>query len=322
MPVLPFPSTWTALSSSAALAVMAPRTSRGALSALARQRTIWELEKYAPAYVEPAGAELLAAAEAFVHRQLGDRCDPAELLAVGLQHGSRVVSARGRRGHEHALAMAARAAHSSQALYDPTAEWLLAIRLRSKGMAAVDGPFGTIELASDDVQLSGDDMSRLLASVPDQARMNERIRGWVSAPYPPDARPERAFAYVCAAAAGADSVDAARLLAAHETHLAGALAALFPSVASGASALVAQESSAFLASPRGDERVLVRLFEDRVALLAALPRAQGEHVLQTVNGLAQLAPLTPARRELVTVTMAVLALGRAAAWRQRALPVA
>ncbi|MCC7535719.1 MAG: hypothetical protein IT379_05875 [Deltaproteobacteria bacterium] len=321
MPVMPFPGSWSALSSSAALAVMAPRVSRGALAPLARSRVVWELEKYAPAYVEQPGPQILGAAEAFVHAQLGDRADPDELLAVGLQHGSRVVSARGRRGHDHALAMAARAAASSNALYDPTAAWLLALRLRSKGMAAVDGPFGTVEVASDDLQLLGvEDLGKLVASVPDQGRMNERIRGWTSTPFPPDPKLEPALAYVCAAAVGADAADAPRLLGAHARDIVTAIASVLPGTNGGLDALVGAATKAFLDSPRADDRVLVRLVEDRIALLASLPRERCELVLRAVNALVQVAPITPVRREIVTVTMAVLALGKSAAFRVRALP--
>jgi hypothetical protein len=70
-----------------------------------------------------------------------------------------------------------------------------------------------------------------------------------------------------------------------------------------------------------DPPLFLRFFEDHVSCFVDLPRERQDLLFKSLNALvADAAPVTAFRRELVTVAMAVLALGKSAQWRVRALP--
>jgi hypothetical protein len=313
------PADWTGYASAAALVALAPVLAGAEMTPSARARAIWELEKLAPCLCEPPGAELLMRAEVLVQTQVAGALDGATALPVALDHGSHVLQRRGRWVHDFALAAMARVVGAAAGeLPVPFLAAAHLLRTRSEGVVAVDSD-------GDSAQLGEDEMDRLAAGdasvldVPSAALVTSRLQAvsGAASPWPPE-DPARALAglFVLATIADASDAEASRLLAGNRETLEQAIGVLTDA---DPGPLIAAARARLPHAVRRDGFIVRRLHEDRVMRLAGWPREQQELVLRIVGALAQSAPTTALRRELVTSTIAVLGLGAIARWRPRAL---
>jgi hypothetical protein len=312
------PADWTGYASAAALVALAPTLAGATMTADARDRAVWELEKLAPCLCEPSGAELMETARGMVTTQAGGALDPGTALPVALIHGSHVLQRRGRWVHDFALAAMARVA--ATAAGGLPVSFLAAahlLRTRSEGVLAVDGS------GDDSAQLGEDEMERLatgdasVLDVPSADLVAARLTAiTAAAPWPLLDAPGLALAGVLILATVADATDAeaGRLLAGNRLTLEAAVADL----AEVAPAEVLTAARAQLPHAlRRDGFVLRRLLEDRAMVLAGWPRELQERVLRLVGVLSHSAPSSVVRRDLVASTMAVLGLGAISRWRPR-----
>lgn len=95
---LPFPADWTGYTSAAALMLLIPQFMHGKVTETQWGLMVWELEKYAPAFCELRGHELLEKAQRFLRQQLPATAPyTADALApVAQKHAARLMQGRGR----------------------------------------------------------------------------------------------------------------------------------------------------------------------------------------------------------------------------------
>ena len=310
---------WSALSSAGALMVLTARLDGRPLSDAQRARIIWELEKYAPCYNEAQGSQLLQNAEAVAQTDLERATDSNALGARMVEHGTRILRPRDRSTLRYAIAGAIRTAAMVRPPEPAHVASLHHVWTRSKGEMAIDGAFGSVELGSQDAmraQQPGMLEALLTSSTPlDRRRRAHALARNAILPVGWDV--SRALAFLgCAPLA----LEGASLSPDQHAQLLQTVAVDILGDVPDAAARDQARAYVDACSPN-DPFVFLTHCEDQLAFFADQPKAVQQGVLRCINAIASgFGPITPNKRELVTLAMAVLAQGRGAQWRPRQAP--
>jgi len=306
---------------------MFARRAGGELTDAQRQRIVWELEKYAPAFNESVGTEILALAEPAVATTMSTAQSFDDFLLAAKHHGTRVLKNRDRATLTFVIGAAARTAAMARTLDENDCHFFHDVLHKSQGAYSVDGDFGRVELGQIDSMRHQKDpqgfAALLVAADPEQSRF--RVGELAKRPgLPPTWSRGRAFAFLTCSALNvgiSGQPDAKATDLANQVHEMAKPMGFADAPLTDADREVAR-ATALHAIPN-DPSLFLRTFEDQVSLFVDLDRDKQDTLLKTLNALvADAAPVTAYRRELITVAMAVLALGRAAKWRKRAAPPA
>jgi hypothetical protein len=292
-------------------------------------RIVWELDKYAPAFCEAPGASIHAYATQSVDRTLQTAQSFGDFLEAGKHHGTRILRKRDRATLTWAVCAAVRTAATDRQLDEYDAHFFHDVFHGSEGAFRVEGTFGRVELGEIDAIRHQKDPKGLEAYfvAPDADQMRWRLSelgkkaglpprfGWGRGP---------AFAFLTCGALNVGH-DASPRPAALE--LAEKLHAMAVPMGYADKPLVERDhqlarASALMWQPN-DPTLFLRAWEDNLCFFVDLPRERQDLLLKSLNTLvADAADITPYRRELITVAMAVLALGASAQWRPRPPPPA
>lgn len=310
---------WSALSSAATLMVLVARREGAPLSADQRERILWELRKYVPCYCERPAEALLAAAEPVAAEDLERATSLDALGDAMIRHGSRLLRARDRETLRWAIAASARNAAMARTLESADVSVLHHVWTRARGQFAIDGDFGSVELGGQDaMRAKNPAMLDALLRATTPLETHQRLRFLATdVTLPDDWSRRHAAAFLIGAAFLLDGQNREADLPA----VVQAACKRFPldrPVDAMEQAIVA----AWLQRPgMGDRFNLMTHVEDQLTLFVDRPRKEQDEILHALNAIvANMGEATAARRELITITMAVLAQGRSAQWALRPAP--
>ncbi len=318
---------WSGLASAGVLMGLFARRTGAPLTAGARNRIAWELDKYAPAFGESPGAEIMTRAEPVIERVLSQGGELAQLAFAGKHHGTRLLQKRDRATLTWALAAAVRTAGRERPMDDADSRLFHEVLHESQGAYSVEGELGRVEIGEIDAlrhQKDPKGFEALLVS-PDPERTRWRVGHLAKHPGLPAHSSwsrGRSFAFLVCAALNVDHTGEPARAA---LDLANQLYETAHGFGFSETAIDDEDQrvarNAALAAMPNDHTIFMRHFEDHLMLFVDLPRDRQDTLFESLNALmADAAPATAYRHELITVAKAVLALGREVQWRARALP--
>ncbi len=316
---LPAGGEWSALRSAAVLMTLTGRADGAPLTGDQRDRILFELRKYVPCYCEAPAETLLAAAEPVVQQFLARAPDPDAFGAELLRHGSRLLVARDRETLRWALGAAIRIRALGSTPTIDLSRTLHHVWRSAQGQMGVDSGDGNVELGQQDMMraknpamlealLQPGNLGDTIQRISFLGRFHRFSDGWTR---------QHAFAFLIAGAYLLDDQNDPAGLAA----VVSAAARVVP-LDRPPSPVEINAVRAYLplCHPR-DRFVFFCHFEDQLMMFVDLPKNAQNDVFHAVNGVvAKLGEPTAGRRELVTLTMALLAQGASAQWTLRPLP--